>query len=216
AEEMFRSDPSNTTAQFSRAIATYTVSFYLVESDPFTGEKLAASSVQMFDAMLAAGKSDYLVTSRRVRALLRLGQAQLRSGHLAQARATARLTLETERPIAAQRGAEWDDEHRVLIQILILASNISAANGDYATAESRMEEAHQEALQIAQSQEIIGTIPLANVERAWGDLYLRQRRKKEARASYERLAKLWQQFPEPNQYVDLQKTAAKQMLASLN
>jgi len=216
AEEMFRSDPANTSAQFSRAIASYKVSFYLLESDPRAAEKLAASSVQMFDAMLASGKSDYLITSRRVRALLRFGQAQLRAGHLAQARGTARLALETERPIAAKRGADWDDEHRVLIEILILAGEISATSRDYRTAESRMEEAHQEALQVAQSQEIISAIPLASVERAWGDFYLRQRRKKEARASYERLVKLWQQFPEPNQYVDLQKTAAKQMLASLN
>jgi len=148
--------------------------------------------------------------------LLRLGQAQLRVGYVAEARATSLLSLDTERPIAAKRGAEWDDERRVLIQILILASNISASYRDYPGAETRMEEAHQEALQIAQSQEIISMIPLSNVEQAWGDLYLRQRRKQEARACYERLNRVWQQFPEPNQYVDLRKSAAKQLLASLD
>ena len=216
AEEMFRSDPANTSAQFSRAIASYKVSFYLRESDPRAAEKLAANSVQMFDTMLASGKSDYLITSRRVRALLHLGEAQLKAGHVAEARATARTALDTQRPVAAKRGAEWDDERRVLIQILTLSAHVSGASGDYRTAESRMEEARQEALQIAQSQEISATIPLANVERAWGALYLRQRRKQDARGCYERLAKLWQQFPETNQYVDLQRRAAKQMLASLD
>ena len=216
AGEMFRSDPTNTSAQFSRAVATYQVSFYLCESDPFTAERMAAKSVQMFDTMLASGKPDYLTTSRRVRALLHLGEAQLRARHLAEARMTANSALEAERPISAKNGTEWDDEHKVLVQILTLMGEISVADGEYRTAESQLQEARQEAIQIAQSEEVSAVIPLANVERALEDAYSRQHRTEDARACYERLNNLWQRFPESNQYVDLQRRSGKLMLATIH
>ena len=215
AEEMVVSDPANTTAQFSRAVATYKVSFYLRESDPPEAERMAANSVQMFDTMLASGKPDYLVTSRRVRALLRLGEAQLKARHVAKARATAQSALDRERSIVGKGGAEWDDEHKVLVQILTLAGESSAAAGDYRTAESQLQEARQQAQQIAQSQELSSVIPLVNVERALAGVYLRQHRAEDARACYERVAALWQRFPESNQYVDLQRAAGRLTLASL-
>ena len=214
AEEMFRSDPTNTSAQFSRAVATYKVSFYLRESVPLRAEAMAASSVKMFDTMLASGKPDYLTTSRRVRALLHLGEAQLKAGHLRRASVTANSAFEAERPVADQDGSEWDDERKILVQILTLQGKISAASGNYRIAEEQLQEARGRASRIAQSPEITAVIPLANVERALAGFYVRRRRIEDARACYERLTTLWQRFPEPNQYVDLQRDAAKLMMAS--
>jgi serine/threonine protein kinase len=92
-EEMVKSDPSNSSAQFSRAIAMYAVSFCLANSDANGAIKLARNSVALFDHMIVAGKSSYLVPSRRVRALIRLAGAQLKAGRLAEARATAESAL---------------------------------------------------------------------------------------------------------------------------
>ena len=217
AEDMVRSDPANTSAQFSRAVANFLLSSYLSESNPVAAEKAATDSVKMFDAMLASPSSSYsLNASRRVRAVLRLGEAQLKVRKIKEARATAQAALDAERPNAEKTGSEWDDEHRVLVQILILSGESAAAAGDTHAANDFLQEARTKAEQIAQSQEIASVIPLANVERATARLYLQQHRKDDARACYERIQQLWQRFPSPNQFVDLQRNADKTLLASMH
>ena len=52
-------------------------------------------------------------------------------------------------------------------------------------------------------------------EEALGTFYLHQHRTREARACYERIVNLWQQFPESSEYVDLQKAASQRLLASI-
>jgi hypothetical protein len=37
-----------------------------------------------------------------------------------------------------------------------------------------------------------------------------------ARASYERLVKLWQDFPESNEYVDARRVSSQRLLSSLH
>jgi serine/threonine protein kinase len=215
AEAMVRSDPSNTSAKFSRAVATYCVSFCLREFDTNAALKLAQDSVRMFDVIAASGKASYLITSRRVRALERLGEAQLKAGRAKEARNTADLALAAERPIAAKTGVEWDDEHGVLVQILILAGAANAAVGEFALAERKMREAQEEGRQIAQSGELSSVIPLANADQALGAFYSRENRTDQARACYRDLLELWQRFPDANEYVDRQKAHSQRLLASL-
>jgi tetratricopeptide (TPR) repeat protein len=216
ATEMVRSDPANTSARFSRAVAMYSVSFYLREFDANAAVTMARDSVRMFDQMVGAGKPSYLIASRRVRALRRLGEAQLQAGHVADARASAQSALDAERTIATGKDADWDDEHSVMVQLLLLAGKASAASGDFEHAESRMREAREEAQQIAQRQELTSLIPLVNAEEALGTFYAQRRRIEEARTCYERLIGLWQHFPETNEYVDVQKAISKRWLTSLH
>jgi len=216
AEEMVHSDPSNTSAQFSRAVATYWVSFYLREFDAKAAVRMAQDSVRMFDVILSSGKHDYLVTSRRVRALLRLGEAQLKAGRVTEARATAQRALNEERPLASRNGAEWNDERSVLVQVLILAGTTDAAATEYERAEKQMQEAREEGQQIAQSGELTDQIPFTNAQKALGAFYAQRQRVDEARACYQSLVKLWQHFPESSEYVDRERIASKQLLASLH
>jgi eukaryotic-like serine/threonine-protein kinase len=216
AEEMVHSDPANTSAQFSRAVATYWVSFYLRQSDSKAAVRMARDSVRMFDAILSSGRHDYLVTSRRVRAFLRLGEAQLKTGRVTEARATAQAALNAERPLATSDGAEWNDERSVLVQLLILAGNASAAAGDHGHAEKQMQQAREQAQKIAQSGELTDQIPLANAEQALGAFYAHQHRLEEARACYQSVSELWQHFPESSEYVDRQRVATRELLASLH
>jgi len=176
---------------------------------------MAQDSVRMFDEMAASGKASYLITSRRVRALERLGEAQLKEGRAKEARDTAELALAAERPIAAKSGAEWNDEHGILVQGLILAGTANAAIGELTRAEREMREAQEEGRQIAQSGELSSVIPLANADLALGAFYRRENRAEQARACYRDLLDLWQRFPDANEYVDRQKAHSQRLLASL-
>ena len=98
---------------------------------------------------------------------------------------------------------------------LILAGETSAATRDLARAQSLLREARDEAQGITSSQDLTDLIPLATAEEALGRFYVARHRTREARACYERLVNLWQQFPESNEYVDGQRTASKRLLASL-
>jgi eukaryotic-like serine/threonine-protein kinase len=214
AEAMVRSDPSNTSAQFSRAVATYWISFDLCEADPRTALKMAQDAVHMFDVLMAAGKPGYLVSSRHVRALLRLGEAQLKNGKLAEAQATAQASLAAQRTLAADNGGEWD-ENSELVQVLILAGRTSAAVGNVQRAESLLTEAHDVAKKIASPAELTSLIPLANSEIALAQFYSHLHQVEQARHCYERLTNLWQSFPESNEYIEMQRTSSQKLLASL-
>jgi len=216
AEARVRNDPSNTSAHFSRAVATYWVSFSLRESDANAAIKLARDSVRMFDQMIAQGKPNYLLTSRRVRAFIRLGEAQLRAHRLEEAASTAEVALSAERPIAAGFGAEGDDERSELVQVLILAGRTESAMGRYERAEGFLQEALTKAKQIAQSEELMNAIPLANANQALGTFYASRHQTRQAREHYEELSRLWQRFPSSNQYVKLQQSVSEHLLASLH
>lgn len=214
AEKMVDSDPANNSAQFSRAIATYWVSYALREFDAKAAVRMAEKAVRMFDDMIASGGPNYLVTSRRVRALHRLGEAQLKAGRVAAARSTAQLALEAERPLGTDKGGEWSEEHSVLVQVLILAGKTSAAVGDFGRAESLLQEAREQGLRIAQAQELTALIPLANAEKSLAAFYIRRHRLEDARACYQRLVDLWQRYPETNDYLDQERNNSKRLLAS--
>jgi hypothetical protein len=65
------------------------------------------------------------------------------------------------------------------------------------------------------THELTSLIPLANSELALGDFYAHRHRTQEARACYQGLVDLWQQFPESNEYVDGQNASSKRLLLSL-
>ena len=88
----------------------------------------------------------------------------------------------------------------------------SAAAGDRAAAERVLTEARDQAEKLAQHPAVMNFIPLARAEQTLGTLYFRQHRTQEARACYERLARLWQSFPGTNEYVERQRTASKVLL----
>jgi serine/threonine protein kinase/tetratricopeptide (TPR) repeat protein len=214
-EKMVRRDPTNTTAQLSRAIATYAVAFCLTPSDPNAAVMMARQAVGMFDAMIASGRTDYLTMSRRVRALRRLGEAQLKAGRVGEALATAREALEVERRIAAQDNGSSSDEQRSLFHVLVFAGRAYAASGDLTQGESLLLEAREKAVHRAQDRELADAVPLATAERALGEFYARQLRIDEARACYRRLNELWQSFPDANDYVQIQRSESARLLASL-
>jgi serine/threonine protein kinase len=211
---MVSSDPSNTAAQFSRAVATYWVSFHLRQFDPQTSLKLAQDSAHMFDDLLKSAKSNYLVISRRERALLRLGEAQLRVGRIAEAKATAHSALDVVRALVTEKGGQWD-ERSELVQALILAGKAYAAAGNFEHAETFLTEAHAEAEKVAVAREVTNVIPLANSETALAEFYARRGQAELARACYEKLAGRWQRFPESNEYVEMQRVESKKRLAAI-
>ncbi|MEP6534003.1 MAG: protein kinase [Bryobacteraceae bacterium] len=215
AEAMVRSDPNDTSAQFSRAIAMFQVSFCLRESDAAAAVALARNSVRLFDDLVASRKGGYLIHSRRLRAMVRLGEAQLAAGQLRDALDSSESALSGVRPLAGKNAAE-SSEHIVLVSALILAGRTNAASGAAERAETLFHEAREEAKSIARDHELENLIQLANAEKALGDFYAQQRRNVEARACYQRLGGLWQDFGESNEYVDRQKASAARMLASVS
>jgi eukaryotic-like serine/threonine-protein kinase len=210
AQEMLQRDPNDTSAQNSVAIAEFKVSYSLLGSDPIAAIRLASDSIRLFDQMIAS-KGDYLqAVSSRTEGLRILGEAQLKAGRSAEARSSADLALGASREMN-----QTPDDRVNLVEALIFAGDASAATRDLARAESLLREARDEAQGIARSQELTNLIPLATAEEALGTFYFHRHRTREARACYERIVNLWQQFPESNEYVDRQRAASKRLLASL-
>jgi serine/threonine protein kinase len=211
AQQMLDRDPNNTAAQFSVELARLKVSYCLQKSDPPAAISLARDSLRMIDQMIASNKGErHRAVGNRAEGLRKLGEAQLNAGRLAEARNSADLALAASRELA-----QTPDDRSNLVEALLLAGKASAATRDLAHAESLLREARDEAQGIARSQELTNLIPLATAEEALGTFYVARHRTREARACYERLVNLWQQFPESNEYVDGQRTASKRLLASI-
>jgi eukaryotic-like serine/threonine-protein kinase len=215
AQQMLQSDPNNTSAQSSVAIAEEKVSYSLRESDPPAAVRFARDSMRTFDEMGASKKGDQRVAvSGHAWGLLRLGEAQLKAGRLEEARSSADSALAAMREIVAQSPPDLEDRGG-LMEALILAGRTSAATGNPTRAESLLHEARDEAQKIARPEELSSWIPLAYSEEALGNFYVHRHRTQEARACYQQLVDLWQQFSESNEYVDGQKTSSKRLLSSL-
>jgi serine/threonine protein kinase/tetratricopeptide (TPR) repeat protein len=214
ARQMARSDPANRSAKFSEAVALLNMSFPLREFDAPAAVRMTEESVRIFDEMIASGKTSYLVSSRRVRALIGLGQAQLKAGLFAEARRTAQMALKYERALAIPTGDDLE-EHTVWIQALSLAGHAEVANGELRPGESLLLQARDEAAHSAASNELADLVLLTNTEKDLGDFYVSRARTNEARSCYRRLVQLWEQFPDNNYYVARQRMGSKQLLASL-
>jgi tetratricopeptide (TPR) repeat protein len=164
----------------------------------------------MLDQMIASNKGGSRAVFDRADALRKLGEAQLKAGQLAEASSSADLALAASRELA-----ETPDDRGNLVEALILAGKTSAAARHPAHAESLLRQARDEAQGIARSRELTNLIPLATAEETLATFYVARHRTQEARACFERLVDLWQQFPESNEYVDGQKTSSKRLLSSL-
>jgi eukaryotic-like serine/threonine-protein kinase len=210
ALQMLERDPNNTAAQTSVVLAKLKVSYCLQKSDPPAAIGLARDSLRIIDQMIASNRGGGRVVSDRADGLRKLGEAQLNAGRLAEARSSADLALASSRDLA-----QSTIERGNLVESLILSGKTSAATRDLAHAQSLLSEARDEAQGIASSHELTNLIPLATAEEALGTFYVARHRTREARACYERLVNLWQQFPESNEYVDGQRTASKRLLSSL-
>ena len=215
AQQMVDHDPNNTAARISRAFAASRVSDSLREIDPPAAVRMAQDSVRKFDELIASGKTQLTITSGRAASLRLLGEAQLRAGEAAEARRSAETALAARRELAARDGAAAQDPVEVL-HTMILDGEAAAAAGDRAAAERVLTEARDQAEKLAQHPAVMNFIPLARVEQALGTLYSRQHRTQEARACYERLARLWQSFPGTNEYVERQRTASKMLLEHMS
>ena len=213
AEEMVRNDPENTQARFSHAVALFRVSFCLRESDAKAAIAMANASLHIFDQMAASGQPSYLVTSRRVRALQRLGEAQLKAGRVREARDSAHSALDAQRAIITRYPSQAEEESELVLK-LILAGETSAATGSLPQAETLLLEARKIAEHRAEDRQLTNVVVLASVERALFAFYARNHRGAEARASSQRLADLWQSFPESSEYVDLQQAATQRLLTA--
>jgi eukaryotic-like serine/threonine-protein kinase len=212
AQQMLERDPNNTSAQFSVEIAKLKVSYCLQESDPQAAIRLAHESMRMLDQMIASNTARRRVIADQAETFVRLGEAQLKGGQLAEARNSADSALAALREIASQN----PDDHNNLTQAMILAGRTSAATGDLARAESLLREARDESQKSIRPEEVTSLIPLARAQQALGAFYVQRHRTQEARACYQQLVDLWQQFPESNEYVDRQKSASKRLLSSLS
>jgi serine/threonine protein kinase/tetratricopeptide (TPR) repeat protein len=214
ARQAAQSDLANRAAKFSEAAALLQTSIPLREFDPPAAVRMTEESVRLFDEMIASGKPNYLVSSRRVHALLRLGEAQLKARQFAEARRTAELALDGERAIVHATAADAD-ERVFQVLMLTLAGHAKVANGEIPQGESLLLQARDEAAQVAESSELADLVPLTNAEKALGDFYASRARTDEARSCYQRVVQLWDRFPETNDYVARQRVASKKLLASL-
>lgn len=210
AQQMLNRDPNNVAARLSVALAMLKVSHCLQPSDPPAAIRLARDSLQMLDPMIASKIGGNKPGLDRAYGLRKLGEAQLNAGRLMEARSSADLAL-----AASREFAQIPDERLEIVEALILSGNASAATRDPARAEKLLIEARQTAQELARSRELTALIPLAHTEKALGSFYLSQHRTREARACYEQLARLWQQFPESNEYVDFQRVASQRLLSAL-
>ena len=213
AQAMVKSDPNNTAARFSQAIATYKVSFSLREIDTHAAVAMARESVRMFDELKASNPS-YLVLSRRAIALHRLAEAEFRAGQMEEAWRFSQSALDAQKSLPPR--SENLEDPMQLVQTLILAAKISARSGNPQRAEALLREALDRAAPITLGQELTQFIPLADADEALGALYASQQRTDEARACYQKVADLWQRFPETNEYASLRHAAAGKLVASLH
>ena len=213
AQQMLERDPNNASAQFSVATAELKVSYCLHQSDPPAAIRLARDSQRIFDQLIASNKGDHhRALSGRVEVLLRLGQAQQKGGRPSEARSSADSALAANREIVRQN----PEDRSFRVEALILAAEANGATGNPVPAENLLLRAREEAQMIARPDELSSLIPLATAEEALGTFYVLRHRSQPAHACYERLVKLWQQFPESNDYVDAQKVISQRLLSSIH
>ena len=215
AEEMGQNDPNDKGAQYSRAVATFRVAFVLAESNPDTAILMTRESVQAIDALIASDRKNTVAIRGRFSALRHLSTAQFKAGRFSDARVSAETALTSQRPRAEAEFGPDLAERRRLVEILVLQARIEAAAGNFTDSQSLLKEARERLLPFARTGELNNLMTLADTERAQGETWVRQGKASDARASYQRVADIWQRYPDPNEYVDRQKQAAASLLASL-
>jgi serine/threonine protein kinase len=208
-------DPNDATAKFRLAHAEFDLAYFLEETDPQEAIRVARDSVRMFGELMASGTSSLLNVSGHAVSMRRLAGALLKAGQLSEAHNLAESALGAEREVTTGAGSDSSDQVD-LVQALILAGKANQEMGQFARAETLLQEARERAQTIAQKQELTRFIPLSNAEQALGTFYLHQHRPEDARTCFQYLVDLWQRVPESNQYVDRQRAESKRLLATLH
>jgi tetratricopeptide (TPR) repeat protein len=213
-EEMVRSDPNNASAKLSRAIATLQISFCLRESDAHAALDKAREALHLFDDLIASGDKSYLVTSRRVSALIHVAAAHLKANQITDAVQASESALAATQALTSKETPE-SHEHVMLFSALTLAGNANALAHNFERAETLFRGAREQAQSMAKGQELEDLVPMADAEAGLGKFYASRRQLPEARDCFEKLNALWNRFAEPNVYVDKRKAEARELLASI-
>ena len=195
-------DPRNAGSRFSLAVGLFRISFPMKYNDPEGAVRSARESLAVFDAMIADGKGSPLVTSRRVRAERRLGEALLFAGHTTEAAIwIGKALADHQRQVAAAPG-DFDEAANLVIA-LIDAGRLADIQGDPAGGLALLTQAESRAAAIVDRDKT--NLPAAVlVARArqemadhWRGLGDGARSAEWARAA----ARVWRDFPDPNPYV---------------
>ena len=210
--EMVRRDPGDASSRLSYAIALFRMSYPLRETDPAGAVTAARESVGIFDAMIAGGKSSWLVTSRRGRALRRLSEALLAAHQPREAREAAALALTAQRETAARHPKDFG-EAELLAFALVDGAEASDAVGDSAAALGALTEAEEIArrLEGENSGELTALMPKARIDTALAQHWRKAGDEKQAQHWFGEVLRAWDGYPEQNDYVRRQSAAVRAM-----
>ena len=199
ARGMVKRDPANASAQFSLAVALYRISFPLKFSDPGAAIRAARESVQSFDEQIAAGKSSFLVISRRARALRRLSEALVAGGQVKEAGLRASEALAEQRKIASSDVNDVEAAH-YYVQALVAAAD---ATDNLKLAGEYLAEAEQKssATYARSPDDMVAAVHLALVREAAAAHARKSGDEARAARSTEAAGQVWREFPERNDYV---------------
>ena len=208
ARQMAARDPNDASARFSFAVALYRLSYPLKQSDPAAAVESARESVRIFDALIREGKGTFLVTSRRVRAVRRLAEALLAAKRFPEARAAAEQALAEQRKAFA-RDPNAAENRQFMVLMLITAAEAAAAVRDPAAELALLNEAEGVASGTFAGNrgELTALIPLARVRGELAAHFRNAGDEAQARQWSDAVRKLWQEFPDQNEYVGRQLEA---------
>ena len=197
---MVERDPHDASAQFSLEVALFRLSFRLKHSDPAAAVATARESVRLFDEQIAAGRTSYLVISRRARALRLLAQAQLYAGQPEAAGGNAMEAVAVQRKMAA-RDARDLQETALLALALRTSAEAADALGDGQSAADQLTEAEQICARMYSQNrnELTLLMPLSSIRESLGTHW--KKAGDQAQAWFEKAHRLWIEFPDQNDFV---------------
>ena len=197
ARRMVEKDPANASAKFSLAIALFRISFPLKFSAPDAAIRAARESVQLFDLQIAAGKSSFLIVSRRARAVRRLSEALLAGGLAEEARERAAEALSEQRKVTAHDAGDLEEAH------LLALSLMTSAAADARKAPEFLSEAEEKAAEVYRKspQDLASAMILARVHEASASRFRKAGDDAQAAAHLDAAKRIWLEFPEQNDFV---------------
>ena len=196
ARKMVALDPANASAKFSLAIALFRISFPMKSVDPPGAVEAARESVRMFDQQIdaSAGKPNFLLVSRRARAMRRLAEALQADGRVDEARKQAEEALAEQRKMAAHDAGDREESH-LLVLALITAG--------------RFEEAAEKAAAMYKKapRDLPAALILARAREAAAAYFRKMGDEPRAAQAAESARAIWREFPVQNDYVSRKRSA---------
>jgi tetratricopeptide (TPR) repeat protein len=115
AKRLTEADPHNASARLSLAIAHYKLSYPLGELDPAESLRMAQRSLAIFDEDLAGKPHDFLLRSRRARALRHLAYALDHNRRRPEARQTIEQAIAAQRQLLAETPSDGSEREQIEI-----------------------------------------------------------------------------------------------------